>query len=161
MNNSNTPGFIVAGAVNHLRRWCVCKENIITGSMTLRRSSMILIIVRKSGQISCVYLYAIPMIYYYRNVVFFYNNLFGNVFYVCLVLLFAVYIYCICIFFTFSRTFWTNGSKNARTRWSNADWSTSFVSSKKNFPKLLVKTSESSRRSFILYLGTYVFIVHG
>lgn len=36
MNNSNAPGFIVAGAVNHLRRWrvCVCKENIITGSMT-------------------------------------------------------------------------------------------------------------------------------
>jgi len=33
---------------------CVCKENIITGSMTLRRSSMKIIIVRKSRQISCV-----------------------------------------------------------------------------------------------------------
>lgn len=100
MNNSNTPGFIVAGAVNHLRRWCVCKENIITGSMTLRRSPVIIIIVRKSGQISCVPILCYTYdIYYDRNVVFLYNILFGNVFYVCLI--FAVYIYSICIYLFF------------------------------------------------------------
>lgn len=63
---------------------------------------MIIIIVRKSGQISCV-----PMLYYDRNVVFFFFYdiiLFGNVFYVCLIL-FAVYIYCIFIYLFFPGRF--------------------------------------------------------
>jgi len=77
MNNSNTPGFIVAGAVNHLRWWwwwCVCKENIITGSMTLRRGrSAIIIIVRKDGQISCVYL---PAMLYSKCRIFSFHMIF-------------------------------------------------------------------------------------
>lgn len=82
MNNSNTPDFIVAGAVNHLRWWCVCKENIITGSMTLHCGwSAIIIIVRKDGQISCVYLptmlyskcriFSFHMIFFQKRVLFY------------------------------------------------------------------------------------------